>query len=154
MPQPFQQWGLRPAADNPLEPRSMRSETDLTLIHQEHTVKQRALLVSAISAYVALFQWMYENYLYPSWGYFGFHFEPPPWPYLALAWVLSVTPSLWMPMRLTRPSQLAYWVLYITVFIPSMFVPLYAGLDAPAEVSLLILTLDSGFAIMVGCYRI
>ena len=132
----------------------MTSETDLTLIHPEHTVKQRALLVSAISAYVALFQWMYENYLYPSWGYFGFHFEPPPWPYLALAWVLSVTPNLWMPIKLTRPSQLAYWVLYITVFIPSMFVPLYAGLDDPGEVSLLILTLYAGFAIMGGCYRI
>src|SRR5260370_2462342 len=132
----------------------MRSETDLTLIHQEHTVKQRALLVSAISAYVALFQWMYENYSYPSWGSFGFHFEPPPLPYLALAWVLRVTPSLWIPMRLTRPSQLAYWVLYITVFIPSMFVPLYAGLDAPSEINLLILTLYAGFAIMGSCYRV
>ncbi len=104
----------------------MTSETDSPLSRAEHAVKERVLLVSAVSAYVALFQWMYEYYLYPSWDYFGFHFEPPPWPYLVLAWALSVTPTLWMPVKLTRPSQLAYWVLYITVFIPSMFVPLYA----------------------------
>jgi hypothetical protein len=115
---------------------------------------QRLLLVSGISAYVALFQWMYENYLYPTWDYFGFHYELPPLPFLVLAWVLSVTPSLRMPMRLTRPSQLAYWVLYITVFIPSMFVPLYAGLDTPGEISLLMVTFYAGFALMGGCYRV
>jgi hypothetical protein len=116
--------------------------------------RQRMLLVAGVIAYVALFQWMYENYLYPTWDYFGFHYEPPPWPYLALAWVLSVAPSLWMPMKLMRPSQLAYWVLYITVFIPSMFVPLYAGLDAPREISLLMVTLYAGLAIMGGSYRV
>jgi hypothetical protein len=59
-----------------------------------------------------------------------------------------------MPVELTRPSQLAYWVLYITVFIPSMFVPLYDGLDTPAEIGLLMATLYAGFAIMGGCYRV
>jgi len=112
------------------------------------------LLVFGVSVYVALFQWMYEYYLYPTWDYFGFHFEPLPWSYLAVALVLSVTPSLWMPIKLTRPSQLAYWVLYITVFIPSMFVPLYAGLDAPGEISLLMVTLYAGFAVMGGCYQV
>jgi hypothetical protein len=131
----------------------MTSETDSTLNRAEHAVQERVLLVFAISSYVALFQWVYEYYLYPSWDYFGFHFEPPPWPYLVLAWILSVTPSLWMPVKLTRPSQLAYWVLYITVFIPSMFVPLYAGLDAPKEISLLMVTLYAGFALMGSCYR-
>jgi hypothetical protein len=116
--------------------------------------RQRMLLVAGISVYVALFQWMYEYYLYPTWDYFGFHYNPLPTIYLALAWILSVTPSLWMPMRLTRPSQLAYWVMYITVLIPSMLVPLYAGLDAPSEISLLMVTLYAGFAIVGGCYRV
>jgi len=116
--------------------------------------QQRMLLASGIAGYVALFQWMYEYYLYPTWDYFGFHYYPPPTVFLVLAWVLSVTPSLWMPMRLTRPSQLAYWVFYITVFIPSMFVPLYAGLDTPGEISLLMVTFYAGFAIMGGCYRV
>jgi hypothetical protein len=116
--------------------------------------RQRLLLVFGVLCYVALFQWMYEYYLYPTWDYFGFHYEPPPWPYLALAWTLSVAPSLWMPMKLERPSQLAYWVLFMAVFVPSIFVPLYVGLDTPQEVSMLMLALFAGFALMGCCYRV
>jgi hypothetical protein len=132
----------------------MVKETSQVANTSAHTFSQRILLVCACIAYVALFQWMYKYYLYPSWDYFGFHFEPVPWHYLLLAWVLSVTPSLWMPVKLTRPSQLTYWVLYIAVFIPSMFVPLYAGLDTPNEISLLMVTLYVGLAIMGFCYRL
>jgi hypothetical protein len=117
-------------------------------------VKPRALLVLGVLTYVAVFQWMYENYLYPNWDYAVFHYYVPPGVYLLLSWILSVTPSFWMPVELTRPSQLTYWVLYITVFIPSMFIPLYAGLDAPGEISLLMVTLYLGFAIMGVCYRL
>lgn len=117
-------------------------------------LKCRALLVLGVLTYVAVFQWMYENYLYPNWDYAGFHYYTPPAAYLLLSWILSVTPGFWMPVELTRPSQLTYWVLYITVFIPSMFIPLYAGLDTPAEISLLMVTLYAGFAIMGGCYLV
>lgn len=113
---------------------------------------QRLLLLAGICAYAATFQWMYENYLNPMWDYAGFHFNPPATGYLALARILSVLPALWMPMRLTRPSQLAYWVLYITVFIPSMFVPFYVSLDGPGETSLLMLTLFAGLAISGAGY--
>lgn len=118
----------------------------------QNPFKQRVLLILGVAAYVALFQWMYENYLYPNWDYYGFHYNPPPWPYLALSWIFSVTPGFWMPVELQRPSELAYWVLYLTVFIPSMFVPLYMGLDAPDEISLLMLTLYVGLAIIGSCY--
>jgi len=114
---------------------------------------RRIALLLGIFAYVACFQWMYENYLYPVWDYAGFHYEIPPAGYLALAWILALVPSLWMPMELTRPSQLAYWALYIMVFIPSMFVPLYAGLDAPAEIRWLMLALFVGLAIAGLSYR-
>ena len=115
---------------------------------------QRIVLVASIVTYVAVFQWMYKNYLYPTWDYFGFHYDPPPGGYLLLAWVLSVTPSLWMPMRLKRPSQLAYWILYITVFIPSMFVPLYAGFSTLEDIAKLMLTLAAGCAIIGGNYKL
>src|SRR5258708_35819495 len=130
------------------------SERNSIVIDSEHPYRQRVLLISAVLGYVALFQWMYENYLYPTWDYFGFHYNQPLTSYIILAWILSVTPSLWMPIKLTRPSQLAYWVLYITVFIPSMFVPLYAGLDTPGAISLLLIALYAGFAIMGSCYHL
>ena len=109
-------------------------------------------LVLGILVYVACFEWMYVNYLYPTWDYLGFDYNPPARSYLVLAWILSVLPVLWMPIKLTRPSQLAYWVLYITVIIPSMFVPLFAGFDRPAEIRTLILTLFAGFAVTGSSY--
>src|SRR5262249_1743147 len=103
--------------------------------------QQRLLLVGGIAAYIACFHWMYVHYLYPEWGYFGFDYNPPATKYLVLAWVLSLLPSFWMPIKLTRPSQLAYWVLYITTIIPSMFVPLFMAIDPAAEISLLMIVL-------------
>src|SRR6266699_1735786 len=90
---------------------------------------------------------MYINWVNPTFAYFGFDYNPPGRAYLALAWVLSVLPSLWMPLAIARPSQLAYWVLYSTVFIPCMFVPLYAGLSEPSKVAWLMLTLFAGLGI-------
>ncbi len=118
----------------------------------EGNAKQRALVVVAILAYVGCFQWMYVHYLYPMFDYFGYDYNPPGLGYLMLSWILSIVPSLWMPVKLARPSHLAYWVLYITVFIPSMFVPLFAGLNPPTEVSVLMVTLFVGFAIVGANY--
>ena len=108
---------------------------------------ERRLLVGGIAAYIACFQWMYIHYLYPNWAYFGFDYNPPDPKYLVLAWTLSLLPSLWMPIHLTRPSQFAYWILYFVVFIPSMFVPLYANLDPPPQIALLMIVFFLGFAL-------
>lgn len=115
---------------------------------------QRVFLVFGIFTFIAVFQWMYVHYLYPNWDYFGFHYEPPALSYLVLAWVLSVVPSLWMPMKLRRPSQLAYWVLYVMVFIPSMFVPLYVGLTPPKQIAELMVVLFAGLAITGTSYLV
>jgi hypothetical protein len=111
-----------------------------------HT-QRRLLLVSAMVTYVAVFQWMYINYLYPNWAYFGFDYFPPSTKYLVLAWTLSLLPSLWMPIELSRPSQLAYWVLYIVTFIPSMFVPLYVNINPASEISFVMVVFFVGFAL-------
>jgi hypothetical protein len=99
-------------------------------------------------AYVACFNWMYLRYLYPEFGYFGFDYVRPATGYVVAAWILAVLPSFWMPIGLRRPSQLIYWVLYLTVIIPSMFTPLYAGLNPPAETIGLTITLFAGFVIV------
>jgi len=114
----------------------------------------RIALVLAIVAYVSCFEWMYKNYLYPMWGYFGFDYNAPSSGSLLLAWTLSVAPSIWMPLKLTRPSQLAYWVLYLTVIIPSMFVPLFVGLDRQNEILVLMVVLFAGFGLAGSSYLI
>jgi O-antigen polymerase len=107
----------------------------------------RGLLVGGILCFVALYQWAYINWLSPTFAYYGFEYFPRPTRYVVLAWMLSVLPSFWMPLTIRRPSQLGYWVLYLTVVIPSMFVPLYVGLDEPSRLAWLMVTLCVGFGI-------
>jgi hypothetical protein len=114
----------------------------------------RGLLILGAVCYVACFNWMYVRYLSPEFDYFGFDYNRPPVTYLVVAWTLAILPTFWMPLRLVRPSQLVYWTLYITVVIPSMFVPLYAGLNPPAEVIWLVITLFVGFAIVGVSYAV
>lgn len=117
-------------------------------------VKGRFWVILGVLAYVGCFHWVYVNYLYPEFAYYGYDYNRPgPW-YVALAWILSSLPSLWMPLEITRPSMLAYWVLYLTVLIPSMFVPLFAALTPAGEISVLMLVLFAGFVIIGMVYRL
>src|SRR5882724_6588351 len=81
--------------------------------------KRRAWLVLGIVTFVGSFQQVYLKWLYPVFGYYGFEHSHPKMGYLLLAWGLSIGPAWWMPIKLTRPSQLVYWVLYLSVFFPS-----------------------------------
>jgi hypothetical protein len=114
----------------------------------------RGWLVLGAAGYVACFNWMYVRYLNPEFASFGFDYIRPPTAYVVAAWTLAILPSLWMPLRLVRPSQLVYWILYVTVIIPSMFVPLYVGLTPPAEAIWLVITLFVGFAIVGVSYAL
>jgi len=116
--------------------------------------RSRSAVFAMVGSYVACFHWIYVHYLYPTLDYLGFDFNRPASAYLALAWTLALLPCLWMPLALIRPSQLAYWVLYITVFIPSMFVPLYAGLEPEREIAALMFVFFLAFFIVGGAYRL
>ncbi len=115
--------------------------------------KQRALLILGILVFIACYQWAYIHWLFPTFGYLGYDYNPPSAGYLLLAWLLSALPSLWMPLSIDRPSKLIYWVLYLFVFIPSMFIPLFAAINPPSQVAELMLVLFAGFALTGLSYR-
>jgi len=115
--------------------------------------RQRALLVLGVLAFIVSYQWLYKHWAFPTFAYLGYDYTPPSNGYLLLAWVLSMLPSLWMPISLTRPSQLSYWVLYLTVFIPSIMISLFAGIDPAPQLAMLMLFLFIGFAIIGFSYR-
>lgn len=73
-------------------------------------------------AFTAVFHLAYVWYLWPTFGYFGFRYYPPSFALTCLAYGLAAIPAQWMPIRLARGSHLIYWILYLTVFVPSMVV--------------------------------
>lgn len=123
-----------------------------TLALAKAATTRRASLVVGIILFVLLLRWAYINWLSAIFGYYGFTYTVPPDKYLLLAFVCSVLPSLWMPMEVTRPSQLGYWVLYLTVFIPSMIIPLFVQLSELPSIAWLTVTLFAGFAILGSSY--
>src|ERR1700730_7484893 len=134
--------------------KSMFDHIDLGRQHAptKREYKRRILLVLGMLCFIALYQWDYINWLSPTFGYYGFEYYPAPTEYLVLAWICSVIPSLWMPLRIKRASQLGYWVLYLTVLIPSIFVPLFIRLNEPPDIAKLMVTLCLGFAICGAGY--
>lgn len=75
--------------------------------------------------FVAALQFTYFNMDAPTFRFMGLRIKDlePVW-YL-VSFVMAALPSLWMPVKLDRPSQVAYWILYLTVIVPVMWIPLH-----------------------------
>jgi hypothetical protein len=109
-------------------------------------------LLASVSIFLFCFQREYVAWLYPTFEYYGFDYYPPQMIYLVLAWTLSLIPTLWMPLDLRRPSQLAYWFIYLIVYLPSMFIPLFTGLTISYRTAMLMFVMFLGLAIIGSCY--
>lgn len=85
----------------------------------------RTTIVLAAFAYIASFQWAYSTILTRVYAYEGFAYRKDA-AIIAATWVLALIPSFWMPSRLSRPSQLVYWFLYLIVIVPVTVVTIHS----------------------------
>ena len=85
----------------------------------------RGLVVGGALAYVLLLHWSYASVVAPLYTYYGTSYNPAPDGSLDLALLLCVVPALWLPIAVSRPSQVILWVLYLLAYVPSVLVPLY-----------------------------
>lgn len=87
---------------------------------------QRWALITGALFYILLFHYTYVHLVAPPFSYMGYIYLNPRPLMLILGMSLAVSPTLYMPIPLTRPSQATYWILYIVVYVPCMLVPLYS----------------------------
>jgi O-antigen polymerase len=85
----------------------------------------RLLVVAVAITYTGLIQWSYSTIVAPLFTYYGTSYNPALDGSLELALVLCVIPSFWLPVAVSRPSQVLIWLLYFLAYIPSLLVPLY-----------------------------
>ena len=130
-----------------LNPRSL-------YIFRLRTLLNRIYVVGGIILYIKLYNYLYIHWLAPTFSYAGMTYHPPALSMLVLAWVLAVLPSLWMPVKVTRTSQIPYWFIYLLVYVPSMFSPLYMALQSNYRLAILMACLVAGFLIISCCYLI
>jgi hypothetical protein len=116
-------------------------------------IKSRILLILAAASFVYVLGLDYqlvESRIYTE----NLFYRPPPLPYLLLSYALAIAPALWMPISIRSPSQVIYWILYVVVIVPSMFVP-YHVLPRlpPSQIAFLPLVLFGAFAVLGCSYR-
>ena len=108
----------------------------------------------AAAVYVGVLQVLYITVVSPIWAYAGYEFIPPSIESWVAFTILSLVPSLWVPLELNRPSQWLYFYLNVAVYIPTCFVPLFAGLSVPSspDALLFFVSMLAGMAILgVAC---
>jgi len=104
--------------------------------------------------YCASFHYSYEFWISPVWGYEGFTYETPNPALLGTTYVLAGVLCALSPLKIRRPSQVIYWVLYFTVYIPGLLVPLFLQLDSDLTLLLLQLSMTAGMLAIALSYRL
>ncbi len=85
----------------------------------------RLLVVGGVILYLKVLDMAYQS-ASELWGYYGLVYDPPEGiSWLIASCAISLIPSLWMPLQIQRPSQVAYWILYLLTVIPMAIIPFY-----------------------------
>ncbi|WP_371372113.1 hypothetical protein [Sporomusa aerivorans] len=100
-------------------------------------MKDRLSIIIGSFLYVVLLTWTYIFLINPSAEYFGFTFNSNiPIAFFIVFITLAILPSLWLPIRYNRVSQILIWLIYILVYIPTCLVPMVT-INVPLEFLLL-----------------
>jgi hypothetical protein len=102
--------------------------------------RTRATFAIGCGIYVFACQLFYIHVVAPVYAQFGFPYVPPGfWSWLICSG-MALIPTVWMPLVFVRPTQLLYLVIYLLVYIPAAFVPLFAGqmegMDTESQITL------------------
>lgn len=116
--------------------------------------KTRLWVLAGGAAYLITFQWLYSTLVTENWAYMSFTYVTPTFGFFLITWAASLLPILWMPIELKRPSQLIYWLLYLTVYIPSVTVPYYRMEQTTTELLTVTICMFVGFYIVSLAYRL
>ena len=80
----------------------------------------------AAAVHVALLRFAYSRFISPALEYQGFLWRPVSILALLGAALFAIVPTLWLPLRFTRPSQVIQYLIYICVYVPGCTIPLVA----------------------------
>lgn len=114
----------------------------------------RLNMPSIIFFYCAAFNWSYVKWVSPTWSYLGLIYKTPDTALLILGYALASGLCLFSPIRIRRTSQVIYWILYFTILIPALFVPLYLQLDDSLTLLLMQLGLAGGMLLIALSYKL
>jgi hypothetical protein len=123
---------------------------------ERQSVNARLFLILGVIAYISAFLFSYEQWVVPRYEGWGLSYRDVPIIYMLSSWFLCLVPALWIPLDLTRPSQLLFFIQYFLIFIPTSFILYHSGRPEfpPEEVFVLVLSLFAGLTILQTSYKL
>lgn len=86
---------------------------------------RRAWAVLGSATFTVVFHVVYVTVIAPAFAYDGSFYAPVSEFAVWIAGAAAIIPSLWLPERMTRPSQVALWLIYLVGYIPASLVMYY-----------------------------
>jgi hypothetical protein len=115
----------------------------------------RVAIILACCTYFFALNWSYlevDSLLYSN---LGFLYASAPFKVFLTAMAMAILPALWLPCELRCPSQVCYWMIYLCVVVPAMFLPYHVlNYHAVSEIIALPLSIVACFAMLGLCYRL
>ena len=114
----------------------------------------RAWAVCGVTAYVLAFHLVYVGIMAQLFAYSGLIYDPVDELHVVLAGVIAVVPSLWLPLRISRPSQVCLWLIYMIGYVPPQLVAYYALHRGLGDLWPFTAVLLGGMSLLIGMDRI
>lgn len=114
----------------------------------------KSLIVVFCAIYIIILGEIYKYIISPPFSYMGYVYYKNDIYRIVFAYLIAVLPSIWLPNHIRRPSQVAYWLLYIILFVPCSIIPLYSLNGDSYNIVLTNLTFLAAFLLLGSIYRV
>lgn len=121
---------------------------------KKSSFRDRLYLILSALLFMGLFNYVYITFVATRWAYCGMTYAPPLIQSVLLVWILGLLPIFWMPIRITRPSQVLYWIIYGIIYVPSLFLPHYMQRQSTQDLYLLNISFFISFFIIGLTYKL
>ena len=122
----------------------------LTTWPRKITVGSRLAFVAGASAFALMLTYVYIDFVSVKFGYLGFPADNQNFNEIAYAVFLAILPSFFLPLIVQRVSTFVIGVLYFTVYIPVLIIPVIEGILPKTDQFLLLHALLISIFILIA----
>lgn len=109
---------------------------------------RRILLILGSLLHAAAINWLYVYRIAPQFSSVGYTYHKPSHLLLVATWILGLFPTLWLPLKTKSPSDITCTLLYVLLYIPSIFISPYIINHSDADTIIYLIALFASFAIL------
>lgn len=101
-----------------------------------------------VAGYSWVLHWAYSELVAPSFSYLGYRYAEPSVEAMVFAWIIATCVAYALPLRVSRPSAIMLWVLYVVTVAPTILMAPYTSYLDDATALTLAIVIGLIFAIV------